>query len=92
MNSSKKWTSNEVKTLTTRFKDGVSDELIAQELGRTVNAVRQRRADLGFHLRQRKAHLNKRIKPAKGARFTSYERAPKKHTKWLWGMLEVTKY
>ena len=45
----KNWTKAEIKTVKVRFEDGVPDEQIAQELGRTSEAIKMRRRYLNLH-------------------------------------------
>ena len=44
-----RWTAAEMKTVKVRFEDGVPDEQIAQELGRTSEAIKMRRRYLNLH-------------------------------------------
>jgi hypothetical protein len=54
----KNWTRAEMNTLKVRYEDGVPDEQIAQELGRTPEAVKIRRRYLNLsHPRGRKLKL-----------------------------------
>jgi hypothetical protein len=43
------WTEAEMRTVKVRFEDGVPDEQIAQELGRTPEAIKMRRRHLNLH-------------------------------------------
>ena len=45
----KNWTRAEIRTVKVRFEDGVPDEQIAQELGRTPEAIKMRRRHLNLH-------------------------------------------
>jgi len=54
----KNWTRAEMNTLKVRYEDGVPDEQIAQELGRTPEAVKIRRRYLNLsHPRGRKRKM-----------------------------------
>jgi hypothetical protein len=53
-----RWTAAEMKTVKVRFEDGVPDEQIAEELGRTPESIRMRRRYLNLrHRRGRKKHV-----------------------------------
>jgi hypothetical protein len=45
------WTEAEMRTVKVRFEDGVPDEQIAQELGRTAESIKIRRAKMNLKYR-----------------------------------------
>jgi len=92
----KNWTRAEMNTLKVRYEDGVPDEQIAQELGRTPEAVKIRRRYLNLsHPRGRKRKLAEQTsinfteprtkKPRK------VEQVQYREVSILWGMFKFKK-
>ena len=75
----------------TRHADGLSDHLIAEELGRSPEAVKSRRCALGLKKNNPKKRGPKQT-PQQDAKYTRYEAQPRKTVRYLWGALEVTKF
>ena len=90
-NNGKTWTVKEIQTMKTRHADGVSDRMIAEELQRSEDAVKQRRCALGLKKNKPKRRGPKPL-PKKDAKYTRYEAQPRKTVRYLWGALEVTKF
>jgi hypothetical protein len=90
-NANRPWTTKDIKTIQIRNADGLTDDLIAQELGRSVEAVKSRRCALGLKKNDAKKRGPKPT-PKKDAKYTSYKAQPRKTVRYLWGALEVTKF
>lgn len=90
-NNGKLWTVKEMQTIKTRHADGLSDLMIAEELQRSEEAVKQRRCALGLKKNKPKRRGPKPT-PREDAKYTRYEAQPRKKVSYLWGLLEVTKF
>ena len=88
-NSNTVWTKKDVQILKTRHKDGFNDKQIAEELGRTFNAVRQRRNELGYHQYKLAAKPSVKAKK-KEAKYTRYMK-PSTEVSILWGLVKFSK-
>tara|TARA_R100001510_G_scaffold14438_1_gene11666 strand:+ start:318 stop:596 length:279 start_codon:yes stop_codon:yes gene_type:complete len=90
-NANQTWTKKDMQTIKTRHNDGLSDQLIAEELGRSVEAIKSRRCAMGLKKNDAKKRGPKPT-PKEDAKFTSYQAQPRKTVRYLWGALEVTKF
>lgn len=90
-NSNQLWTVKDMQTIKTRHADGLSDSVIAEELGRSVESVKIRRCALGLKKNNPKKR-GRKPSPKQDAKYTSYKAQPRKTVRYLWGALEVTKF
>ena len=83
-NANAPWTKQELRTLKTRFQDGMTDRQMSAELHRSTNAIQQKRAQLQL---LRKRGGQPKLVQGKYTRKTSSV----KEISLLWGLVKYTK-
>ena len=78
------WTKQQLRTLKTRFRDGLTDEMIGLELGRTPNAIQQKRVE--NNLMRKRGSQHKLVQGKYTRKTTSV-----KEISLLWGLIKYTK-
>lgn len=83
-NSNKQWNAGEIRTLKELRIKGANDHDISLALGRSEEAIRQKRSELGM-VRQYAQRS-----PLKQGKYTKYLK-PKTEVSLLWGLIKYSK-
>ena len=84
MEKRNRWTAREVRTMKVRFKDGLSDQMIGEELNRTADSVSNMRRKHGLTRKQGRKVGQRSARVVKS-------NTKQMEVSILWGLIKYTK-